>query len=291
MNIRQLTHNDLTLYKAMHTTIDRDYMIDIFDKLTTAPDHRLFGLFKNNHLVSIAGYTLYPGGYAMLGRLRSDARFQGNGYASYLLAYIVDYLTKLEQVGWIGGYTNIGNVPSRRILSKLDLSELKTFHSFPLINPDLLITTPGKVWSEIETLTQKRAILKKLSEDVLDIYPYECYYPFPYRDELLTDQKLAQTRFYQNEQADRWLIISDDYKKETYAQIRYFWDDYFSQPGLFETITADLKRSKEPCRPWFDFTPEAFEQIPNLEAFDVSDGWVLYGEFTSKWRVQNNEIS
>src|SRR5699024_8959068 len=159
-------------------------------------------------------------------------------------------------------------------------NELKTLHGFPLIRPDLLLRTAGPVWSQIDNPIEKRHILNHLAEEkILDVYPYECFYTFPYREALITDKKLAETRFYQNDASDRWLIISDDQKGDAYAQVRYFWNDYFSQAGLFETVVYDLNQGSDARLAWFDFTPEAFDRIPNLDAFEVSDGWVLYGDF------------
>jgi len=74
-------------------------------------------------------------------------------------------------------------------------------------------------------------------------------------------------------------LISDNIKGDSYAQVRYFWDDYFSEPGLFETIQFELAHSIAARHAWFDFTPEVFGKIPNKKAFEVQDGWVLYGDF------------
>lgn len=251
-----------------------------FEGLVTPPQNFLYGLFKDNHLITVAGYSVFPGGHAMLGRLRSDTRFRKSGYATQLLSYIIDQLNDHPGIHWIGGNTNIGNLPAQRILKKLGFEKLKTLYSFPLLNPELLLKTVGPIWLEITDLSEKRNILKQLEDKgIIDIYPYECYYPFPYSEALLPDEKLAETRFYQNEESNRWLIISDDQKGEAYAQVRYFWDDYFSQAGLFETIAYDLSDSNNQERKaWFDFSETAVDKISNLDAFEVSDGWILYGK-------------
>ncbi|MBM7540119.1 GNAT family N-acetyltransferase [Amphibacillus cookii] len=279
MQIRMLTVNDLPQYKAMQTHIKDDYMIDIFEHLITPPNHALFGLFKDDRLVSVAGYSFFPGGYAMLGRLRSDRREHGNGYATTLLVEIINRLKVNQHVDWIGGYTNINNQAARRVLAKLQFEPLKTFHSYPLINRQLVNSKVGDIWNEVYHLKNKRAILDQLAADgVLDVYPYECYYPFPFQQALLPDQKLDETRVFQNKQQDRWLFISNDYKKEPYAHVRYFWDDHFNQAGLFETIDYYLSQQDEPRKPWFDFSTYASSLIPNLDAFEIQDGWILYGK-------------
>lgn len=279
MKIKQLTGEDFELYQNMETGLEDDYMLRAFERLTTPPEHYLYGLIKDNQLVTIAGFSMFPGGYAMLGRLRSDKRFRGSGHATYLIEQLIDLLKKSSDINWFGGYTNINNLPARQILKKLGIPKLKKYYSFPLVEPDLLEATRGNIWSSISEITEKRQVLEQLSKDVLTIYPLECYYPFPYRQELITDQKLAETRFYHNDRENRWLLISDDIKGAAYAQVRYFWDDYFTQPGLFETVVSDLKRSDQPQQAWFDFTTEAFAKIPNKQAFEVQDGWILYGMF------------
>jgi len=279
MKIRQLTVEDLELYQKMQTGLDSDYMLRAFERLTTPPEHHLFGLFVGEELATIAGYSLFPGGYAMLGRLRSDMRFRGAGHATAINRYLIDLLETQSEVNWVGGYTNVNNLPARKILHKLDIPELQTYHNMTLVRPDLLNDAPGNVWASIDQIDEKRRVIDQLAEDVLTYYPLECYYPFPYSKELITDEKLAGTRFYHNEPADRWLLISDDVKGDNYAQVRYFWEDYFSQAGLFETVLADIEQSKEPRKAWFDFTPEAFEKIPNKAAFDIQEAWILYGKF------------
>ncbi|WP_067840624.1 GNAT family N-acetyltransferase [Amphibacillus sediminis] len=277
MQIKRLSIRDLATYKLMQTGIEGDYIIDVFERLVTPPDHALFGLYQQNQLVSVAGYSIFPGGYAMLGRLRSDIRYQGKGHATQLLLAIIAELEINPNIRWVGGYTNIHNDSARRVLDKLGFQEIKTFYNLPMKDRSLIQSAQGKVWDQVHSLEEKRSILATLAETVLDVYPYECYYPFPYRTDLLTDQKLAETYFYHNYSKDRWLLISNDFKQEAYAHVRYFWDDYFEQAGLFETIDAYLSRQSEERKPYFDFSPKAYQRIPNLAAFEVSDGWVLYG--------------
>ncbi|SDC27773.1 FR47-like protein [Pelagirhabdus alkalitolerans] len=278
MTIRVLTIDDLAHYKQMQTGLETDYMIDIFERLTTPPHNQIYGFFIDNQLVATAGYTLYPGGYAMLGRLRSDVRFRGRGYATSLLTHIIQHLKNQPHISFLGGYTNLHNTSARQVLNKLNFNPIQTFYSFPLINRDKLGATSGPIWNEVTDLNTKRRILNELSsEGTMSIYPYECYYPFPFTDELLPDDKLKVTRFFHNPDVTRWLLIDDDYKREAYGHVRYFWDDYFTQPGLFETVDHYLAQSDQPRKAWFNFTPDAYQKIPDLDAFETSDGWILYG--------------
>lgn len=277
--VKKLTLADLNSVKAMKTNIENDYVIDIFERLVTSDNQAVYGLYSDNQLISIAGYTLFPGGYAMLGRLRSDIRVHGKGFATELLRYLIDHLKQDPTIVWIGANTNIKNNSARRVLKKLGFNEFKTLHGLPLIKPEKVLGAKGPIWSEIQDLREKRTVLDLLSQNSLDVYPYECYYPFPFRQALLTDDDLHHTSFYHNPSRDRWLLIKKDFKKELYAQVKYFWNDHFIQPGFFETIAAYIERDKEQPRAWIDFTPEGYQKIPDLSVFELSDGWVLYGEW------------
>ncbi|SEO49441.1 Acetyltransferase (GNAT) family protein [Amphibacillus marinus] len=277
MEIRQLTEQDLPKYQAMQTGIADDYIIAVYKRLVTPPENALYGMFINNQLITVAGYTIFPGGNAMLGRLRSDLRFQGRGYATLLLKQIIEELSGIPTVKWLGGYTNMANKAAQRVLNKLAFSPVKSYYSLPLINRTAAGNRPGQPWDEITALPVKRDILANLANDALDIYHYECYYPFPYSHSLISDHKLGATRVFSNTANNRWLFISNDFKGESYAHIHYFWDDHFTQAGLFETIDLYLREEHEQQTPWFDFTINGFKEIPNQHAFDLLDGWILYG--------------
>lgn len=278
--MRQLQLRDLPIAKKMKTNITDDYVIEIFERLVTSENQSLYGLFIDEELVTIAGYTIFPGGYAMLGRLRSDVRVHGKGYATELLLYLIEQLKLNPKIVWIGGNTNIQNSSARRVLSKLGFSELKTFYGLPIQKRERINNVPGHIWQQVHSVQEKRALLTKLAKsNILKIYPYECFYPFPFRQELVTDEDLAESHFFQNPSADRWVILKKDFKKEAFVQVKYFWNDHFEQPGLFETIDEFVANDEEHPRPWFDFTEKGYKKIPDLTAFEVSDGWVLYGDW------------
>lgn len=73
--IRALTKEDLPSLQAMETGIEDDYVIRVFERISTG-NNKLFGLFSNDQLVSVGGLTVFAKQYAMLGRMRSDLRFR-----------------------------------------------------------------------------------------------------------------------------------------------------------------------------------------------------------------------
>ncbi len=274
--------NDLDSVQAMQTNIEDDYILRIFSKLVQSKTNILYGLFNENHIVAMAGYTLYPGGYAMLGRLRSDMRYHSKGHATEILSYVKNKLEQDPSIKWIGANTNFNNKPARRVLEKIGFTQLTKLHSIPVKNKPLLSGTPGEVWTKVTTIQEKRQWLETIKENALgNVYPFECFYPFPFTQSLLPDQHLHESAFYQNPTNDRFLIIRNDQKGDWFAQVKYFWNDHFKQPGFWETVYQYIEEDPiEDLTPWLDFSEQGYANIPNIEAFDDQDAWVLYGKWT-----------
>ncbi|GGM36076.1 hypothetical protein GCM10011351_22690 [Paraliobacillus quinghaiensis] len=278
--IRKLSLNDKLTVQQLQTNIEDDYVIKIFPDLVQSKMHAVYGLFENDTLITIAGYSLFPGGYAMLGRLRSDIRYHAKGYATKILNFIIEDLKTKPYINWIGGNTNIHNHAARRVLDKLELDEIKTLHSLSVKDANKLNGTPGDIWGAITSIAKKREVLTAyVNHNVIDVYPYECYYPFPFTQELVSDQHLAESTFYLNPTKDRLMIIKNDQKREWFAQVKYFWNDHFEQPGFWETVYHYIENNPDQPRPWLDFSDQGFKQIPDYDAFDLSDGWILHGNW------------
>lgn len=278
-HIRRLTLDDHTSVQNLQTNIVDDYVKRIFPDLIGSQTHTVYGLFESDTLITIAGYSLFPGGYAMLGRLRSDIRYMAKGYATKILAFIIEDLQNDPSIKWIGANTNIDNHAARRVLAKLELEQITTLHSLPVRDATLLKGVTGDRWSEVVSIKEKRTLLTSVAANQLLIFPYECYNPFPYTEALVTDKHLSESSFYQNHTKDRFVILRNDQKQEWFAQVKYFWDDAFEQPGFWETVYHYLEKESRNLRPWLDFSQAGFNSIPNLEAFDVEDGWALYGNW------------
>ncbi|GAA5417156.1 hypothetical protein Pryu01_02218 [Paraliobacillus ryukyuensis] len=276
--VRQLTLDDHELVTKMHTNIADDYVKNIFPDLVKSQTHGLFGWFQGEYLVSIAGYSLFPGGYAMLGRLRSDVRFRTNGYATKLLAHIIKTLTMNPEIKWVGANTNIHNHAARKVVDKLGMKEITKLHSYPVKEGREVKGLDGPVWNRVDDIKQKRQLLHWLKEEnALGVYPYECFYPFPYTDELVTDEDLNQSTFYLNPTEDRFMVIKNDQKQEWFAQVKYFWNDHFQQEGFWNTVNQHVKVDPLQPKTRIEFSEQGKQNIPNIDVFDVSDGWVLYG--------------
>ncbi|WLR49332.1 GNAT family N-acetyltransferase [Halobacillus litoralis] len=198
MNVKPLTIEDYPTLKEMDTGIEDDYVVRIFDRLVTSDSHELFGLFQNGQMLAVGGYSLFgKDKFAMLGRLRSDRRFQLKGNATELLKPVVDQLKKDPRVSWIGANTHLGNLSARRVLEKLGIDQGPIIHYLTLKHPDLLAGhTPGPVWKPVDGLKRKRDLLTGLKENALDTFPYECYYPFPFDEALFTDDYLQACSFF-----------------------------------------------------------------------------------------------
>ncbi|GEM01230.1 Ribosomal protein S18 acetylase RimI [Halolactibacillus halophilus] len=277
ISIRRLTMNDFSLYQQMQTGMNNDYMLTVFERLVTPPANYLYGLFDDDILASVAGYTYFPGGNAMLGRLRSDKQFRQLGYSTQLLHYLVDTVKQDPSVKFIGGYTQIDNTPAKKILTKLGMKHIDTYHSFPAVNLKPLITDQI-LWDEITDYDEKRQALQSLTNRGVASFPYEAYYPFPLTENLIPAEKLRVMRLFKSPLTGHCLFVDNDYKGEALLNIRYVHDDLFTTPGLFFTIDQLLKH--EPDRlPWFNFSLTQYQKLTDKDCFRLEPGWELHGTF------------
>ncbi|UFT98452.1 GNAT family N-acetyltransferase [Radiobacillus kanasensis] len=282
LQVRKLTLTDFDMVSQMKTSVEDDYVLHIYENLVTEEHHGLYGLFEGSNLLSIAGYSIFPGGYAMLGRLRSDTRILAKGNATAILRGIMNELERDPSIKWIGANTNLNNLGARRVLAKLGLEETTTLHSVVIQDTSRIKVTPGPIWTKVEDNQSKRDLLFSLKENALHVYPYECYYPFPLSEGLIDEENLEQTVVYQNPEHSRFVMIKKDRKGDWYAQIKYFWNDHYEQSGFWETVFHHLEQEPNDIGLWLDFSEIGYERIPDKSAFEEADPWVLYGQWTEK---------
>ncbi|MFG6148077.1 GNAT family N-acetyltransferase [Halobacillus sp. B23F22_1] len=281
LQARQLTMNDLAAFKMMETGIDDDYVIRIFDRLVESPTQELFGLFLNEQLISLAGYSLFgQDRFAMIGRLRSDLRYRGQGYATELLKPVINHIKDEKKVKWIGANTHVSNYSARRLLEKSGLKPGTITYYLTLLHPSVLTHyQSGARWNEIPCIDEKRTVLLHLQNNQLGLFPYECYYPFPYDADFFTDEYLSDAKLYINPAGSRFVLIKNDQKKYDYSHVKYFWNDHYEQPGFFETIIHHWKDNPRNVGCWIDFSEQGFHKIPDLTPYEVQKPWILYGDW------------
>lgn len=277
--IRQLTDDDLQALQDMDTGIDDDYVIRVFDRISTG-NNRLFGLFHDGRLASIGGYTIFAGSYAMLGRMRSDVRFRGQSLSSRLMAHVRDAALDHPGIRFVGANTQEFNLPARRVLEKIGLSQQAEL--FSAIAKNVEPFESGAVpWRKIASAEEKMRWLELVYIRSGRVFPFECYYPFPASPDLFTGQALEQWDFYENPDGDRIVITKHDVKKYDYLHTLYPWDDLFEQPGLWETLHEPLENirrdSEEGAFVWMDLTRKQAGTLPNGHPFELPSPWFLYG--------------
>ncbi|MFC7064068.1 GNAT family N-acetyltransferase [Halobacillus seohaensis] len=282
LQVRPLTIDDLPALEQMDTGIEDDYVVQIFDRLIDSKTQELFGLFQNNQLLSIAGYSLFgQNRFAMIGRLRSDRRYRAKGYATELLKPVIEQLKEKPEIKWIGANTHVHNLSARRLLEKTGLHSGAVSHYLTLNAPDKLRGyTPGERWSEVHTISDKRDLLLNNKDNELGLFPYECYYPLPYDEAFFTDDYLIDSNLYINSDNSRFVLIKNDQKKYDYAHVKYFWNDHYRQPGFFETLLYHWNENPQNVGCWIDFSEKGFDKIPDPSPYDVQDPWILYGLWT-----------
>lgn len=279
VSIRQLQSNDLHYLEKMHTGIENDYILRVYDRISSGSS-RMYGLFIGEHLASIGGYTIFAEQYVMLGRMRSDLRYRGNNLSTQLMNYIMIQISALSSIQWIGANTQQENISARRVMDKLGLTAISTLYS-AISSDTSILENDGKLWKKVNDLSKKKAWIKKLYIQTVAVFPYECYYTFPASEKLFTEEKLDQWTFFENPQQDRILITKQDYKREYYLHVVYPWDDLLKQDGLWETISMaqhelSIKVNTTPFI-WIDLSPSQVQSLPNNHPFELPSPWLLYG--------------
>lgn len=279
MQIRRLSLTDNEAVQNMDTAIENDYVKRIFSTLVESD--LLYGAFEGKHLVALAGSTLFARHYAVLGRLRTDQRYRGKGFSTQLLQVMLQEIDQLPEVHWIGLATQEDNIAVQKISRRIGLEQLSTFHSCILNEEGMHALKKEKDhgtenWIEVSCSKDKRDLIRlSISEqNELNIFPYSCYYPLPYHENLLDDQYLEKCQLWKKEK--RFVCLMADEKGDSYFQMKYFWNDSFEQEGLWAKVIDEAEKAGRKI--WIDMSPEGFERIPNLRYFNLSPAWELYGK-------------
>lgn len=277
--IRLLTNEDLPYLEAMETGIDDDYVIRIYDRLISGTS-RLYGLFFDDNLISIGGYTIFAKQYAMLGRMRSDLRYRGNDLSTKLMAHVVNEAFKLPDIQWVGANTQEENLPARRVMNKLGLMEISILQEATTKDISML-ESGAQTWNEIHDIERKKDWIDQLYMKTGAVFPYECYYAFPASEDLFPDNELRKWSFYENKTATRVLITKEDTKKYHYLHTIYPWNDIMEQEGLWETLAAAYQKlaeaEEDETHIWMDLSLEATQSLPANHPFELPSPWMLYG--------------
>ncbi|TSJ66733.1 GNAT family N-acetyltransferase [Allobacillus salarius] len=286
IHFRQLELGDRDKLEQMETGIQDDYVIRIFDRLIEHKEHMIYGLFAGDQLVSVGGYTIFAEQYAMLGRLRTDIRYRGEGSATKLLKHVLQEIKKLDGINWVGGNTQRHNYSGMNVLNKLGLPELIDLHASTVVDVEKLDTETGPLWNEISNVDEKMSWLETLTQDPNTIFPYEAYYPFPVSPTLFKKENVKNWLLFKNTTEDRFLIVKEDQKKYKYAQTIYLWDDLWEQPGLLKTISHAkhqlAQQTAEDMYIRFDLTEKQRAMVPDEDAFNFQDPWVLHGKWLTR---------
>lgn len=288
LSFRQLYQNDFALYEQMDTQLEDDYMLRVFNRITSE-GNALFGLFENDILVAVAGYTLFAGEFAMMGRLRSDSRYRQNGYGTLITEYIYNEAKRTDGIKWIGANTEKRNTPAQKVLKKLDVPHITTLYAAQADDLSSLITQKDATnWQRVESVDKKRKWLEEtyLNPDFdKSVFPFEAYYPFPARPALFTDDRLGEWLCFENKEANRVVFMWEEEKGRKYLHVVYPWSDFMEQPGLFSLISSEFKKSQDRYQTdaiWMDLTEEEAKLLPDNHSFDLPSPWMLHGHFVSE---------
>ncbi|MBP1949959.1 GNAT family N-acetyltransferase [Virgibacillus litoralis] len=285
--IRILNSDDFKHLEKMDTGIEDDYIKRIFNRLITGKN-RLYGLFLDDQMVSLGGHSIYASRYAMLGRLRTDRRFMGNGFSTELMYHMMSKAFQINGIQWVGANTQEHNTPARRVMERIGLTPYIPQHAAQTKDTTAL-ETGSEPWTPVTDLQRKKDWLKEMYSTPISIFPYECYYSFPVSKDLFQEHDLIKWSFYENQSKTRALITKTDQKKHHYLHAIYPWNDITSQEGLWETIANDyqqlLNQTEEETYIWMDLTKEQANALPINHQFTLPSPWILYGIDKSNWEM------
>lgn len=288
LSFRQLLTDDFNLYKTMETGLKEDYMLKVFDRLISN-ENTLYGLFDDDNLVAVAGYTLFAGEYAMLGRLRSDSRHRKNGYGTKITEYILKEAKQTPSVKWIGANTELHNKAAQKVLEKINMPHIVTLYAAQTDDLTLLLSgEEQELWEKVESNDEKKHWIEKTYLNPAfekAVFPFEAYYPFPASPALFTNEKLDGMTCFRNKDHSRVVFMWPEEKGDKFIHVVYPWSDFIDQPGFFETVSKESQRYKESDLAsliWMDLTEEEVETLPSDHPFKLPSPWMLHGFFKSE---------
>ncbi|WP_051237706.1 GNAT family N-acetyltransferase [Lacticigenium naphthae] len=281
--IRKLSPTDKYHYAKMETDLPTDYMLMSFERISSDPN-TLYGLFLDDKLVCIGGYTLFGTAQIMLGRLRTDKNYRRKKLAFKLMRFILNEIRSIPEISWIGGYTEVTNIASRNLQKQLGLVPMVNLYhtNLPSVPTSFLSMDPK--WIEIKIYKEKLNWLKEAYIEPMNIIPYECYYPLPSSLELFTEQQIENWTFYRNASESRLLILKPDYKGKHYVHILYPYDDLMGQKGLWNTIDdyyhQYVKQTAIKPSLWLDIDARNMNDSLFEDHLASSTEWVLSGSYS-----------
>lgn len=277
--IRQLSMEDRLVFERMETGIDDDYILRIFERLVNG-NHRLFGMFEDERLVSVGGFTIFADQYAMVGRLRSDLHYRGRAFATTLMKYLIAEAFREPNVQWVGGNTQSDNLAAQRVLENAGLSRQTSLTNATASSISTLIGG-GETWHPISDSAKKMEWIETLYIKEQRVFPLECYYPFPATTALFKQADLHSWRFFKSASKDRIVILKNDQKGIDYLHMIYPWADLWHIDGLWETVALEFQAFKAEegadSALWLDLTEEQKIELPQHYPFDLPSPWLLYG--------------
>lgn len=290
--IRQLTADDLTHYEKMQTGLSEDYMLQVFDRITDG-DNYIYGLFVNEDLVALSGFTIFKDYYAMLGRLRTDQRFRKNGYGTKIVEYSLKQALAHPDIKWIGANTEQHNKAAQSVLKKVGLPPVALLYAAQATSIQPLVHDT-QVWEELTDLNEKKEWIRQTYlHPAFDkkVFPLEAYYPFPVSQEMF-EGTLEQWQFFENKDKTRFVMLLEEFKGKNYLHVVYPWHDFMDQTGLFNTIQQSLihvQQHDSETTLWWDLSETDAALLPAHHPFDLPSPWMLHG--LSKEALLTNDVS
>ncbi|HET7628413.1 MAG TPA: GNAT family N-acetyltransferase [Bacillales bacterium] len=280
-HIRRLSVNDYEALQQLQSGIADDYVLRIFRE--SVRREATYGVFSAGRLLAMAAYSLYAGRYAVLGRVRTDARYRGHGLATKLLSLICGEIERQETADWIGLSTEWSNGAMRHVAEKLKLDCLSVYESCVLAFERLSewrtqLPFPEDSWEPVEDVSEKRERLISAVQTMdrpLTVFPYACYYPLPFEADLFSADYVANGRMY--ESGGQFFLLMNDTKGKDYLHLKIFDTSVIDDPGLWHTAAREAEKAGRDL--WVDLPPDAVASRDWLRSFHCTR-WTCYGRKT-----------
>ncbi|WP_202081339.1 GNAT family N-acetyltransferase [Caldalkalibacillus salinus] len=282
--IRRITAKDQTAIENMDTGLESDYIKMVFPWIVK--EDVLYGAFIGETLVGLIGYHVFEGKFVVLGRLRVAVPYRKQGLAQFLMAKAFNEVKTNKDYRWVGLATQENNLAVHHIARHLNMSHVARFHACQLHEEGKKAleawcrneyeAQPKKAWTRLRRPEDKRALLQSLEGQAtsLGMFPYQCYYPLPYDQELFSDAYLDQCEAWVS--GEECILFNADTKGVDYLHLKYFGERLFEQPDIWSIVLDHAEKYNQTI--WIDVNQTHYDLMPK-EWFTVDEPWHLYGQY------------
>ncbi|NGP46622.1 GNAT family N-acetyltransferase [Bacillaceae bacterium SIJ1] len=270
--IRELHPSDIIEYEKMDTALTDDYLKNAFVPLTKTPSNQLFGLWSDERLEAIAGYTQFAD-FAMIGRLRTAVSARGKGYGKQILAHALSAALSVPEIRLVGSYTAKDNEPAKAVLRSLGLSIRETVYTCK-IKQMLVNENATDSWTRVKSPSNYEAWIAS-SQNPPSTVTIEAYFPFPGENSQAFQVFSQQSVCYMHQQTGAQALFTFDEKDNDFLLLNVSDEGLVQDQQLWRLGLSLAKKHNRILR--FDATDSTVHKIPSYVLdYTVAEPWLLF---------------